>query len=314
MFSIRLIYNYTCSYYSKTPIQETKMIIFKIYRIIAKLIYKLGLFYFRTPRRIHKAILRTFSDKNYVLEDGFKVFTDKNDDDDFFIYGFKKHNDIKKVIEQYVKKGDVTIDIGANVGKISLLLSKQVGDNGKVFSFEPEQTNYNTIQKNIEINNIKNIQVIQKAVTDKTEQTFIEISHASTGHQIISKPNEKTKQIESISLDDYFINQKIDFVKIDAEGSESKILKGMINLINSNPEIKIAIEYNTNILKQTNKDPIEYVLDLKAFGFQIFDMMREEMTDEFMLLENYKKEPHLTNLLCFKESKTTAPASVITPH
>lgn len=275
-----------------------KTMLVSIYRIIVKILYHSKVFYFRTPRRIHKAILRNFTKNNYFESDGFKIFTDKNDDDDFFIYGFKKHNDIKEIIEKYVKENDVVIDIGANVGKVSLLLSRKAK---QVFAFEPEETNYNTILRNIKLNNIKNIQVIKKAVTDSTKKTYLEISNASTCHQISTKPTTNTKEIESISLDDYFGNQKIDFIKIDAEGSEPEILRGMANMIKQNPQLIIVIEYNRIILRQKKTDPIQYVLNLKDMGFTIYDMMRNEPTNEIKLLKDYNfKEPHLTNLLCLK--------------
>jgi FkbM family methyltransferase len=227
--------------------------IFSLYRKTAKILWKTRIFYFRTPRRIHKFIIKKFV-SDYLEVDGFKIYTGENDDDNFTIYGFEQHKDLILLIKKYVKKGDRVLDIGANVGKVSLLLARQVGETGKVFSFEPEENNFNLLKKNMEINNFKNIIPLRYAVTDKTEKTLLKISGTCTTHQVCTDTDVPTQEIESISIDDYFKDQKIDFMKIDAEGSEPKIIQGMKTTVKNNPQLKFVIEYNARILDSLNID------------------------------------------------------------
>lgn len=280
--------------------------IFSLYRKIAKLLWKTRIFYFRTPRRIHKFLIKFFI-SDYLEVDGFKIYTGENDDDNFTIYGFEQHKDLRLLIEKYVKKGDTVLDIGANVGKVSLLLSRQVGDEGKVYSFEPEESNFNLLKKNIEINNFKNIVPLRYAVTDKSGKLLLNVSGACTTHRISIDKNDKTQEIESISIDEYFKNQRIDFMKIDAEGSEPKIITGMKETIKNNPHLKFITEYEVRVMDALKVDRVKYTDDLISHGFKIFDTRdgkKDFIPTDSMKLFNYynKNSPYRTNLFCIQSN------------
>ena len=71
-----------------------------------------------------------------------------------------------KLVEKLVKPGDIAIDIGANLGVISMLLSKCVGENGKVYSFEPTREGFKYLCENKLANNAKNISPYNLAAWD----------------------------------------------------------------------------------------------------------------------------------------------------
>ncbi len=260
------------------------------YKLIAKCIDKTGLFYFRTPRRIHKKIVSRLSN-NPIIHEGLKVFTNPNDDDNFIIKGFGQHKDIQKIINSKVKQGDITVDIGANVGRVSLLLSRKVKYEGVVFAFEPEKENYSIMLRNIKENNITNIIPIRMAVSNSSGVTYLD-KGKSTTHKITEKKTET--KINTVSMDDYFKDQKIDFVKIDAEGAEPKIIWGMKNIIEQNPQLKIVIEYNHRIMDGN----VGYLRELEEYGFKLYDMMKEKFTSPAEIVSTYYDEPHLTNIYC----------------
>lgn len=260
------------------------------YKIIAKCIDRAGIFYFRTPRRIHKKIVSKLTEKP-IIHNGMKVFTNSNDDDNFIIKGFGQHRDIEKIISSKVKEGDVTVDIGANVGRVSMLLSRKVKHNGMVFAFEPEKENFDIIIKNIKANNITNIIPIRMAVSDKLGVTYLN-KGKSTTHNITDDITDT--KIQTASMDDYFKEQRIDFIKIDAEGAEPKIIQGMKETITQNPDLKIVIEYNHRIMKGN----VGYLRELEKYGFKLYDMMKEKYTSPDKIISDYNAEPHLTNIYC----------------
>jgi len=74
------------------------------------------------------------------------------------------------MMARLVEPGDYIIDGGAHEGCISMFMSRVVGNNGRVFSIEPNPENLNFIRRNIELNSIKNIVVIDKAISDKSSK------------------------------------------------------------------------------------------------------------------------------------------------
>ncbi len=108
--------------------------------------------------------------------------------------------------------GDVVFDLGANIGTESLMLSKIVGDNGKVFAFEP--VTFDVLRYNIEINNIKNVEVVPAAVSNVSGHTEIEISDRFQGSTIVRKSNPKqqsslVREVPVTTIDDFCASNKI---------------------------------------------------------------------------------------------------------
>ncbi|MCL6622961.1 MAG: FkbM family methyltransferase, partial [Syntrophobacterales bacterium] len=135
------------------------------------------------------------------------------------------------LFESTVKEGSIVFDVGAHVGYYSLLASILVGSAGRVVAFEPLPENVAYLKKHIQLNHLKNVIVIKKAVSDCTgEALFQEGSSRSTGH-LSSQGNLK---IQTISLDD-FVRENPglapDYLKIDVEGAELAVLVGARKLL-----------------------------------------------------------------------------------
>lgn len=83
---------------------------------------------------------------DFAIVNGCKMYLDPNDTFNLSIndvYGDFETN----IMKNYIKEGDIVIDVGANIGYFTLLFSKLVGENGKVFAFEPESKNFELLKK-----------------------------------------------------------------------------------------------------------------------------------------------------------------------
>ena len=102
-----------------------------------------------------------------TLHDGIRMELELNEylQSQLYLFGEFEPATVK-VLKRLVKSGDTVLDIGANVGYMSLVLAKCVGKNGKVFSFEPDSKNFASLKRNIELNADCNIEPIAKAVSD----------------------------------------------------------------------------------------------------------------------------------------------------
>jgi len=136
-----------------------------------------------------------------------------------------------------VNPGDVVYDLGANNGIHSLLFSKLVGTAGKVFAFEPLEKNCKEITTNYEVNNIRNLEVVNVAVGEKKgSMNFFLGLHDKQGSLVgIGRESGKKIDVPIITIDDFITegNAPPDFIKIDIEGAESLALNGFAHLIDS---------------------------------------------------------------------------------
>jgi len=128
-----------------------------------------------------------------------------------------------RLFEELVKPGDVVYDIGAHFGYYTLLSSKLVGENGKVLAFEPSPANLARLYRHIELNDRKNVQVLELAVSDHEGTAHFETRTGSgVGHLAADGPLE-VKLTTLDSLSQFPLPQ---VMKIDVEGAEVGVLHG----------------------------------------------------------------------------------------
>ncbi len=134
-----------------------------------------------------------------------------------------------------IHPGDTVLDIGANLGEVSLNAARMVGDAGKVFAFEPFPANFRKLQENAALNCFSNLSLINKALgSEATTLSMFSPQDGNEGMNRISSsasPGSDETSVDVITLDDFVDDEalkKIDLIKIDVEGFEMNVLKGAI--------------------------------------------------------------------------------------
>jgi len=142
------------------------------------------------------------------------------------------------------KLGDIVVDAGAYTGvTFSLLASQMIGPTGVIYAFEPDPFNSGRLLYNIQLNRINNIRVIPKGLWH--ENGTIPFFSKHTGGSCFfpgmnaADPTVDEFPVEVVKLDDMF--PKIDFLKMDIEGSELEALQGAQRLLTEGSP-KCAIE------------------------------------------------------------------------
>ena len=136
-----------------------------------------------------------------------------------------------KLVKEIVKEGDVAVDIGASIGHFTMLLARQVGKTGKVYSIEPTNNQFPYLLENIKANGYEDrVEALQIAAWDKNE---IVKPQVNAGHE---------GEIQGRVLDD-LLPERVDFVKMDTDGAEPRVLKGLEKTIERNPQLQMVIEY-----------------------------------------------------------------------
>ena len=193
---------------------------------------------------------------------------------------FLDYSDINGIsfLKKTLKKDNVFIDIGANIGAYSLIASKLVEKTGMVIAFEPVNTINKMLIENIMMNDLTNITVEKKAVYDQNTNLELFISNEQNMgmSSILNHSHEsgEKQKIEAITLDNYVQLKKlakIDLVKIDIEGAEIHALKGMKqSLVKFKPTL--IIEISDGILENSSVKSnaiYDFLFDLNYVPYNI---------------------------------------------
>jgi len=156
--------------------------------------------------------------------------------------------DLTQVVKKLIKRGDTVLDIGANIGYYSVIFSKLVFEEGNIISFEPTTFYRKVLKKNLEINDISNVEIINKGLSDKIQKLEIHIGGSTATFHNPKDIIPDTKEIVQLSTLDDFIERnplkKIDLIKVDIDGHEPLFLKGAWNTIEKyNPIIILEISH-----------------------------------------------------------------------
>ena len=149
-------------------------------------------------------------------------------------------------IRRILRPGDVFVDVGANIGYITARGAGRVGPSGEVHSFEPVPAYRARLQRLVELNPAHRIRVNECALSDSAGTVEIRVSQRRNigfntmvpGFMAESTPRE-TVTVPTRRLDDYIrearIAERVALIKIDVEGAESLVLKGLTGFFEDGP-------------------------------------------------------------------------------
>lgn len=190
-------------------------------------------------------------------------------------------------ISNYVKDGSVAIDIGSNIGFMSLSMSKFVGDKGKVLAFEPGPVSNSLLRRNVYVNNASaKIVVVDAAVSDFNGSVSLFINPTGESDNQVHKDVEHYHfkdelfrpkiSVVAVKLDSALDNLNIkysdvSFVKIDTQGHDLSVLRGGRGLFSKSTQIAILCEFSPYLKAWENQTIDEFYDELISLGFDVYD-------------------------------------------
>lgn len=171
---------------------------------------------------------------------------------------------IEEVYQQQLPLDAYIIDCGSNIG-LSIIYIKQLCPTATVVGFEPDEKNFDLLQKNLQSFQLTNVILHKAAVW--TENKLLQFTVTGTmGSSISSTATAKTIPVEGIRLKDLLI-KKVDFLKIDIEGAEYDVLKDI------EPELKFVqnlfIEYHGSFSQNNELTDMLSILVRSGFNYYI---------------------------------------------
>jgi FkbM family methyltransferase len=191
----------------------------------------------------------------------------------------------ENIIEQFhVKQGDIVLDVGAHIGKYTIISSKRVGPAGKVIAIEADPENFDILNRNIKLNGLSNVIALNYAAYSRAAKIKLYVADEQSGSALYNtittkraKPNQKFIEINANTLDNLLqlagigregrAEEEVNWIKIDVEGAEFDVLKGATNILSKSKDIALLIEVH-NLHDGTNlyRPIIEF---LSRYNFKI---------------------------------------------
>lgn len=183
---------------------------------------------------------------------------------------------LTRFLHENIKPGNTIVDVGANVGYFTKLMSKLVGQRGKVIAFEPSITNWKYLQDNIA--KMKNVVAEKKALSDRVGELHFAEDKANPGENGV---REKGKVIvKTATLSQWAQNHRVkkaNLIKIDVEGAEVMALNGAKDFLRTQKKLIVVVECNPSALKELGYRVTDLVKALEQCGLKITEVIDERL-------------------------------------
>lgn len=174
------------------------------------------------------------------------------------------------LLARALHEGDTAIDAGANVGFFTMIMSRLVGDSGRVIAVEPGPNNFEKLNRNLMLNECRNVTVVRKPLWCAAVDVPIYL-YADGGANSLwgNEGDVDAGMLRAITLDDICEGISPKLIKMDIEGGEADAVQGGKNLFSSRRPILVT-EMNASALKRAGSTPHKLRKSLEAFGYRPF--------------------------------------------
>ncbi|MCP4417306.1 MAG: FkbM family methyltransferase [Chloroflexi bacterium] len=204
-------------------------------------------------------------------------------------------------LDTLAKPGMIMLDIGAHVGYYSCRYANILGDNGRIFAFEPHPRTFATLQHNVK--KMPQVTAVQMALAEQNgtaelhdylmmsasgslhyDEAMITLQKSQTHDSDIAPRIDQSFAAQSFTVqttavDDFLAAEgidQIDLVKMDIEGAEIGALRGMRRTIANSPHLVLVMEYNPQALTAFGHDPIAALEEVQGLGFSQIEAIEED--------------------------------------
>jgi FkbM family methyltransferase len=192
--------------------------------------------------------------------------------------------EVQAALAELIEPDQVVYDVGANIGFFTILCSRLVGPQGKVYAFEPIPENLATLRHNVALNGLSNVVVVDKALSSQTGTAQMFVSPWSAFHSLNVEGATKQDnhgaeagemEVQTITLDEFLQGDGVrapDLLKIDVEGAELIVVQGMAETLRTAQPLLLVELHDTKL------DYIEFV-DSIGYRVRVVDGERPELVE-----------------------------------
>lgn len=191
----------------------------------------------------------------------------------------ERETGLLRFAEDCIRPGESVLDVGAHLGESGLLFSELVGASGRVVAFEPDPVARSSLERNLELNRISNVAVEVESVSDREGTVTLATERLGSGADSIVRAghrasNGKELEVPSTTIDSYCGGHALapDWIKIDAEGAEPLIVKGMQRTIEKHHP-SVILEFHAQGLSGDQRSASWSAITARASSVKVLDII-----------------------------------------
>ena len=203
---------------------------------------------------------------------------------------------VQLCLGDFLREGNCAFDVGANIGALSVAMSRMVGNSGQVHAFEPNARIVEKLRNNLEADRATNVEVVPKAAWKETGRRlpfYCDPSRYSAASSLSRRKGFAEEiQVNTVALDDYCKEHNLipNSLKLDIEGAEFEALVGAKNLLTQWKPV-LVLEYFP--MPTPTNDALEFLDEL---GYIFYDVnLYRRVTRQFY--RTFGNGPCLANVL-----------------
>lgn len=202
-----------------------------------------------------------------------------------------------EIVQKLLRPGDTVVDVGANIGYFSLMFARCVGPTGRVLSFEPVPKLAASLKRNLEINQFSHVSISSHALSDhRATARFFAGPNENSGLSSLREPRDCSESfdVDLAPFDDLVPDcENVSLIKIDVEGAELQVLRGMTKLLqNQRPDI--LIEITDSFLRELGDSAEALQQFVAQFGYACYEIRDGRIS---LRTESYSAPPKQWNAL-----------------
>ena len=204
-----------------------------------------------------------------------------------------------EILDELVSRGDFVVEVGANIGALTVPLAQFVGEKGHVIAFEPQHILFQNLCANLALNGLTNVRAINAAVGRESESiTLPKIEYDKPGvfgaHSI--ERATTGEKVQLLALDQYLRTNRCRLMKIDVEGMEEQVILGARTFIAQHKPVL----YVENDRKEKSPSLIRTLLDM---GYRLYWHVPTLTRDDnfFDAAKDFMTNMNSINMVCARQ-------------
>lgn len=176
---------------------------------------------------------------------------------------------VSKLLPEWVGSSGDVIDVGANIGYFTVLSALQT--TGTVYAFEPEPHSFQLLVRNVAVNDLRNVELFDKAAGETRGICRLYISERNLGDHTLyaSRDSKRSVEVEMVPIDEELAGlDRVSFVKIDVQGFEERVIHGMSELLARNRGVTVLSEFEPGSIEASGASPGDLLDLMESLGFE----------------------------------------------